>query len=297
MDNETREIRRKLRVLQHAERIGNINKACRYFGVSRSNFYIWRARYRAEGEEGLRRRKATHRRYNQTPDHIAEKILHLRRTYHMGSKRISWYLKRYHDISVSPSTAYRICRRNGMRRLPSRVGRRAVHTHRYEKRVPGHHVQVDVKFLNLRRRNGQVVRRYQFTAIDDATRVRALKVYKRHTQANAIKFIDYVVDKFPFRINTIRTDRGHEFQALFHWHCADKGLRHDYIKPRTPQHNGKVERSHRTDKEEFYQLLSYRGDVDLEKKLAEWEKFYNFARPHGAHNGKTPYEALVEKIR
>ena len=69
-----------------------------------------------------------------------------------------------------------------------------------------------------------------------------------------------------------------------------------YIKPRTPQLNGKVERSHRTDKDEFYPLLTYRDDVDLEKKLAVWERFYNFDRPHGAHSGKTPYEALREKL-
>ena len=60
------------------------------------------------------------------------------------------------------------------------------------------------------------MRRYQYTAIDDATRVRALKVYPRHTQANAIDFVNYVVKEFPFHIRTIRTDRGHEFQALFH---------------------------------------------------------------------------------
>ena len=138
---------------------------------------------------------------------------------------------------------------------------------------------------------------YQYTAIDDATRIRALKVYRRHTQANAIDFIDYVVEKFPFRINTIRTDRGHEFQTQFHWHVADLGMDHVYIKPKTPQLNGKVERSHRTDKDEFYQLLTYRGDVDLRKKLSEWEHFYNYNRPHGAHRGKTPYEALREKLR
>jgi transposase InsO family protein len=63
------------------------------------------------------------------------------------------------------------------------------------------------------------------------------------------------------------------------------------------QLNGKVERSHRTDKEEFYQLLTYRDDVDLEKKLATWEGFYNYDRPHGAHSGKTPYEVLREKLR
>src|SRR5664279_6212166 len=94
----------------------------------------------------------------------------------------------------------------------------------------------------------------------------------------------------------IRTDNGHEFQAKFHWHVEDKGIRHAYIKKGTPQLNGKVERSHRSDQEEFYQLLSYKDDVDLETKLEEWENFYNFNRPHGAFNGKTPYEALREKL-
>lgn len=69
-------------------------------------------------------------------------------------------------------------------------------------------------------------------------------------------------------------------------------MRHVYIKPRSPQLNGKVERSHRSDQDEFYQLLSYKDDVDLNKKLEAWEQFYNFNRPHGAFNGKTPYEVL-----
>lgn len=58
----------------------------------------------------------------------------------------------------------------------------------------------------------------------------------------------------------------------------------------------KVERSHRSDQQEFYQLLSYEGDVDLEAKLSEWENFYNFNRAHGAFNGKTPYEALRVRL-
>ena len=70
-----------------------------------------------------------------------------------------------------------------------------------------------------------------------------------------------------------------------------------YIKARTPQLNGKVERSHRTDKQEFYQLLTYADDVDLQAKLTEWENFYNYHRPHGAFRGKTLYEALREKLR
>jgi transposase InsO family protein len=76
----------------------------------------------------------------------------------------------------------------------------------------------------------------------------------------------------------------------------DLGIEHAYIKPRTPRLNGKVERSHRTDATEFYQLLTYKDDVDLEAKLAEWERFYNLTHPHTAHKGKTPYEALRERL-
>ena len=57
-----------------------------------------------------------------------------------------------------------------------------------------------------------------------------------------------------------------------------------------------AERYHRSDGQEFYLLLNYKGDIDLKAKMAEWVRFYNLARPHGAHNGKTPYEALREKL-
>ena len=61
--------------------------------------------------------------------------------------------------------------------------------------------------------------------------------------------------------------------------------------------NGKVERSHRTDQEEFYPLLDYVDDVDLNKKVAEWERFYNLTRAHGAFGGQTPYDALRERLQ
>jgi len=72
----------------------------------------------------------------------------------------------------------------------------------------------------------------------------------------------------------------------------DLGMRHVYIKPRTPQLNGKVERSHRTDQTEFYQLLTYTDDVDRNVKLRAWEDFYNYDRPHLSLEGKTPYEVM-----
>ncbi len=83
---------------------------------------------------------------------------------------------------------------------------------------------VDVKFISLLDADRKRIRLFQYTTIDDATRIRALKIYSKHNQQTAIEFIDYVENKFPFRIHTIRTDRGHEFQAKFHWHVEDKGI-------------------------------------------------------------------------
>ncbi|MEO9970096.1 MAG: IS481 family transposase [Hyphomonadaceae bacterium] len=297
MNSDRRDILRKLRVLEHADKIGDVSKACRYFGIGRATFYRWRRAYSDKGEAGLINcRSVPHNHPQKTSPEITEKILHLRQTYHLGPMRIVWYLERYHGIKVSDATVYRILKRNGLNRLPRGTRVRKVHTKRYNKQVPGHHIQMDVKFLIFKGKTGKKIKRYQYTAIDDATRVRALKVYERHTQANAIDFVDHIIEKFPFRIQQIRTDNGHEFQAKFHWHVEDKGIRHAYIKPSSPQLNGKVERSHRSDQQEFYQLLSYKGDVDLEAKLDEWERFYNFARLHGAFKGKTPYEALRERL-
>jgi len=271
----------------------SVKRACQVLGMPRSSYYEWKRRYEKYGVEGLKRKRPiAHHHPNQIPQEIIDKVIELRIEYKLGPIRISWYLERYHDINVSESSVYRILRRKGLNRLPKTASRRTVHTKRYSKKVPGHHVQVDVKFAHLIDSDGKKIRRYQFTAIDDATRIRALKIYKKHNQISAIDFVEYVIEKFPFRIHTIRTDRGHEFQARFHWHIEDKGMRHVYIKPKSPQLNGKVERSHRTDQEEFYQLLTYTDDVDLNKKLKAWENFYNFNRPHGAFDGKTPYEAL-----
>ena len=280
-------------VLECARLCGKDVKSYRDFGVSRSTFYEWKKILRQKGASGLVPKKpiALHHPRALQPE-VVERILDLRRTCCLGPQRITWYLERYHGVKTSCASVYRTLVRHRLRRLPHSVGRRAVHTHRYAKEVPGHHVQADVKIVSLTTIDGRRVRRYQYTAIDDATRVRALKIYNRHNQANAIRFVDYVIEKFPFRIHTIRTDRGHEFQAQFHWHVEDKGIRHVYIKPHSPELNGKVERSHRSDQEEFYQLLSYTDDVDLEVKLKEWERYYNYDRPHGALSGKTPYEAL-----
>lgn len=258
MDHKQHEVQRRKRILDHAEKTGNVAKTCRYFGIGRASFYRWRKEYLERGDEGLAPKKPGPVWHpNQTPVEVIEKVLHLRKNYHLGPDRIMWYLARYHDIKISGAGVYRILKRNGVSRLPRGTRLHKVHTKRYNKQVPGHHIQVDVKFLIFKKKNGTKIKRYQYTAIDDATRIRALKVYEKHNQVSAIDFVDYVIEKFPFRIQMIRTDNGHEFQAKFHWHVEDRGIRHAYIKPGSPQLNGKVERSHRSDQEEFYQLLSY----------------------------------------
>lgn len=299
MDTKSqRDITRKLKVLNYAIHHQNVAKTCRHFSIARETFYRWKRAYLAKGELGLiDSRPCPENPKLKVPKAFEEKNIHLRTTYHFGPLKISWYLKKFLDIDVSRTGCYGVLKRNGLSRLPENCRKRSVPSFiRYEKEVPGHHVQVDVKFLFFINESGQRIKRFQYTAIDDSTRIRALKIYEKHTQVNAMDFINYVVEKFPFRIKMIRTDNGHEFQSKFHWHVLDLGMEHAYIKPGTPRLNGKVERSHRTDKQEFYQLLEYTDDQDLGQKLTEWENFYNFYRPHGAHAGKSPYEVLKSKL-
>lgn len=297
-NQEISDIRRKKKVFAYAQLTGNISKACRHFGISRETYYTWKRAYEKSGDKGLINSKPCPENPKlRTSIPIEEKILYLRKTYHLGQRRIKWYLERYHDIHVSEGAVYNVLKRNDLNRLPQNQRKRSLQAFkRYEKKVPGHRIQMDVKFLTFIDKNGSKIKRFQYTAIDDATRARALQIYAKHTQANAIKFVNYVLDQFPFRIHTIQTDNGHEFQAKFHWHCEDLGIRHVYIKPGTPRLNGKVERSHSTDKTEFYQLVEYTGDIDIRKKLREWEIFYNCHRPHGSLEGKTPLEVLKSKL-
>ena len=217
MNKEVRKyvlFKRKLATIECAEECGNIAKACRMFGFSRAAFYRWKKIYDVEGEVGLWQRRPIAKDHpRRIPEMTVQKVLELRKEYNLGPQRIVWYMERYHGIRISFSSVYRILVRNGIRHLPSKAGRRALHTRRYTKQVPGHHIQLDVKFLTLTTPQNTKIRRYQYTAIDDATRIRALKIYSKHNQKNAVQFIDYVVRKFPFRIHTVRTDRGHEWQA------------------------------------------------------------------------------------
>jgi hypothetical protein len=114
---------------------------------------------------------------------VVTKILYLRENYHFGAGRIADYLKRFHQLSIAVSSVHRILVRHGLGRLPANQKHRPHKQRwkRYEKPRPGHRLQVDVKFLE--RIPGSRRRLYQFTAIDDCTRIRVLKIYDRCNQA------------------------------------------------------------------------------------------------------------------
>ncbi len=293
---------RRLAILRHAREVtGNVSRTCRYYGITRQAYYSWLRRYEELGLEGLRdRSRRPHVSPNATGTEVVGKIVYLRRSYHFGPHKIAMYLKRYHDVQISPSGIWRILKRLDMSRLPSsqRYRRHVDRWKRYEKPLPGHRVQVDVKFIAPL--PGSRKKHYQFTAIDDCTRIRVLRIYDRLNQQIAIRFLDYVLEKLPFHVEVIQTDHGAEFGSQFHYHVLDRGIGHVYIKPRTPRLNGKVERSHRIDQEEFYRMLE--GVVIdntglFNDRLQEWENFYNFSRPHGGLGGLTPYERLRQKTR
>ena len=298
----TRRAKRRLAILRHAEEVtGNVALTCRYYGISRQVFYKWRQRYDQHGLDGLRDR--AHRPQvspNATRTEVVGKIIYLRQHDRFGPAKIAMYLRRYHDIQISHSGVWRVLKRLDLNRLPAsqRHQRHDRRWQRYEKPLPGHRVQIDVKFIAPL--PGSRRKHYQFTAIDDCTRLRVLRIYPKLNQQSAIQFVDYVLERLPFRVEVIQTDNGVEFGSSFHWHVLDKGVGHVYIKPRTPRLNGKVERSHRIDAEEFYRMLEGVVIDDAQvfnDKLQEWEDFYNYHRPHGGPDGQTPYERLKQRTQ
>ena len=210
------------------------------------------------------------------------------------------YLQRFHQVVIARSTVHRILVKNGMGRLPANQKHQPHRKRwkRYGKAQPGHRLQMDVKFLE--RIPGTAKRLYEFTAINDCTRIRILKIYDACNQRTAIRFLNDVRKRLPFRILVLQTDIGAEFQSQFHWHAESLDIRHVYIRPRSPHLNGKVECSHRIDEQDFYELLDRDGISDnihlFNDRLREWENYYDYHGSHGALQGRTPCEQLIENL-
>ena len=123
-------------------------------------------------------------------------------------------------------------------------------------------------------------------------------IYPRSDQKTAIQFLDYVLARLQFQVEKIQTDNGAEFQSSFHWHVVDQGIGHTYIRPATPRLNGKVERSHRIDAEEFYRLLDGVVIDDagvFNDKLKQWQDYYNYHRPTAAWPARPPTRVFYRR--
>src|SRR5712691_11547250 len=132
---------RRLAIIRHAQEVtGNVALTCRYYGITRQAYYTWLRRYQGGGVEALRdRSRRPHVSPNATKGEVVGKIIYLRRSYHFGPHKIAMYLKRYHDVEISPSGIWRILKRLDMSRLPSsqRYRRHTDRWKRYVKPLPG----------------------------------------------------------------------------------------------------------------------------------------------------------------
>jgi transposase-like protein len=180
-----------------------VSQTCRFFGISRSLFYIWRDRYRQDGLIGLRDgpRGPRHHPFT-TPAHVIALILQVRRQRQYGPLRISLFLQRYHQVYVSPPTIQRILKRHRVPRVSLKRYRPGPRRRR-EIPIPGQSVQVDVKHLKLGGR-----RFYQFTAIDEAARYRVLRVYAHNSIKSATEFVDEVRRRLPIAKQRNQTHTG-----------------------------------------------------------------------------------------
>jgi transposase InsO family protein len=267
------------------EETGDAGIVCRRCGISRPTLRKWLRRYKQGGIEALsdRSRKPQHSPFRKVFSEQEALILAMRKDRRLGVRRIQNELRRLHDLSLSLATIHKVLGKQDSQYLQTKRHYRKQHK-RYSCKLPGERVQMDVCKI--------AAGRYQYTAIDDCTRWKVVALYSRRTAANTLDFLDQVIERMPFPIQRFQTDRGKEFFAyevqerLMEW-----GIKFRPIKPGSPHLNGKVERTQRTDLDEFYATVDVR-DPQLLDRLAEWEFHYNWHRPHSSLDRKTPNEKL-----
>ena len=287
----------RLTWVQMYQETGNAGLTCRRCGISRPTLRKWHRRYEAEGKAGLRSRsRRPHRlRPSNINDILRERILTLRRERNLGPKRIQAELLRHDQIKRSTSTIWKVLHQAGVG--PLRRPRQVRSPKRYSRPIPGERVQID----SMKVAPGL----YQFTAIDDCTRLRVLGLYPDRSSTSAKRFlVDHVLEEMPFPLQRVQTDQGAEFCSVsFHGALHKRRIKFRPTRPHAPHLNGKVERSQLTDKIEFYALTDVEEasseDGALADGLKQWQRFYNKGRPHSALGGKTPqerYEELAGKV-
>ena len=309
--NRNLETRKKVILFLMAFRYQNISLACLKLGYQRSYFYFWfnrlqEANFDIRSLEERSRRPGSHPK--KTPIEIVDKIISLRKQTNYGPDRLQYHLEQLHNIHLPRSTIGHILKRENLI-PPKRLKHRKKHLKRYQEPNPGDKVQADVKYVPYRVKAQQ---HYQYTAIDDCTRWRFAKIYYDLSVNNTEEFLKELIRAAPFKIKTIQTDNGIEFTYKFvsDPKCMDKepkehpldtlckkhNIHHKLIPLGQCEINGKVERSHRIDEEEFYRLKTYTSLKKLQLAFNQWILYYNHKRPHAGIDKMTPIQKLNLKL-
>jgi len=283
-----REERQRLQWVKLYEQTNDAGLTCRRCGISRPTLRKWWKRYQEFGEQGLvsHSRKPLNSPNSKITPEIEYLVLLLRKERKLGARRLQSELKRLHECSLALATIHKVLVANECKPLVKY--RKKSDYIRYSRPIPGDRIQMDTCKI--------ASSLYQYTAIDDCTRYRVLRLYKTRNAANTLDFIDAVIEEMPFPIQRIQTDRGTEFFAeKVQKRLKDYCIKFRPNKPASPHLNGKVERSQKTDREEFYPTIDLNAnDIDLDYLLAEWQHYYNWDRPHSSLGGKTPMERWHE---
>ncbi len=294
----------------YSEKYGVTKAAIRYH-TNRQYIYRWKRRYDGTLQSLEDRSHRPHSHANQHRPEEIKLIDDMRRRNPNAGLVVFWVKLKQRGYSRSISGLYRFLRKRGQMAVKLSNPKYKPKTYKPAD-YPGQKVQIDVKFVpsaclvgaaaEEAKENGGYF--YQYTFIDEFSRFRYLEAFKEHSSYSSSEFIKHCVKRFPYAIECVQTDNGPEFTNRLNRQCADKptlfevtldklSIVHKCIKPFTPRHNGKVERSHRKDNEYFYANHTFFSFDDFQSQLAVWNKKYNDF-PIRPLNWRSPKQVLFD---
>ena len=266
--------------MKYAEKYG-VSKASRKYNKNRSYIYFWKARWDGSAASLACRSRKPHSHPNQHTEAELKLIKDMRRRNPTLGMLELWHRLKQRGYTRRPESLFRVMRRLGM--FPDTNPKTQYKPKLYEQMTyPGQRVQIDVKVVPLRCIADPELRLFQYTAIDEFSRLRFLAAYSEQSTYSSADFLSRLVKWYGRRgikVECVQTDNGFEFTnrfsnskrdlpTLFENTAADLGIRHKLIRPYTPRHNGKVERSHREDQKRFYSTHRFFSLADFDAQLA-----------------------------
>ena len=260
----------------------DIGFVCRRYHISKASLMRWNKQYDGT-KESLQNK--SHKPHSPHPNAHTEEELKWIKDYHRRNPNISiceLYGKLREDKAYSrhPGSLYRVFVRLGFRQKVESTKKKSKHNGKYDTPVTlGEKWQMDVKYVPKACYSGKDEQTfYQYTIIEEASRKRFIYAYEEQSSYSTVDFFKRAIIFFGYAPNVIQTDNGAEFTHLARTKrihpldvfCNTYNIEHKLIRPRTPWHNGKVERSHRNDQERFYNYLKFYSFNDLQEQMKRY---------------------------